>query len=154
LIWFSVHPVHVSLTSLDYIAETNNFKGFVRIYLDDFLLDSKKTGYEIDQEKLVAGEKSSVEMLEKYLNEKLVVTVDDKTVKAKLKDVEVALEQNEVNINLSFSNGKNPERVTIKNFIMTELYQDQANMTILKVQDFEQGVKMTPEMTESTFKIK
>jgi hypothetical protein len=42
----------------------------------------------------------------------------------------------------------------VKNLIMTGLYNDQANMIIVKINDFEQGVKLTSEATEQTFQIK
>jgi len=34
---------------------------------------------------------------------------------------------------------------------MTGLYEDQANMTIIRAGSFEEGVKLTPEKTEQTF---
>jgi hypothetical protein len=37
---------------------------------------------------------------------------------------------------------------------MTGLYTDQANMVIVRIKDFEEGVKLTSELTEQTFKIK
>jgi hypothetical protein len=37
---------------------------------------------------------------------------------------------------------------------MTELYADQANMMIIRVNDFEEGVKLTPEIREQTFNLK
>jgi len=43
--------------------------------------------------------------------------------------------------------------ITIKNLVMTSLYNDQANMIIVRVNDFEQGVKLTAEETEKTFEI-
>ena len=43
-IWFAFHPVHVTLTSIDFIPERDSFKVFVRMYFDDFLLDSKVNG--------------------------------------------------------------------------------------------------------------
>jgi hypothetical protein len=37
--------------------------------------------------------------------------------------------------------------------IMTSLYNDQSNMIIVRVNDFEEGVKLTSEKTEQSFKI-
>jgi hypothetical protein len=37
---------------------------------------------------------------------------------------------------------------------MTDLHSDQANMIIVRVNDFEEGVKLTPDMTEKTFNMK
>jgi hypothetical protein len=151
LFWLFFHPVHVSLTSIDYIRETGNFKGFVRIYLDDFLLDCKQHGYEIEQERLIAGEPSSKAVLEKYLTEKLIVKVNGKTVKGNLENVSIA--DNEIDVELLYENRHAPRTITITSTIMTDLYSDQSNMIIVKVNDFEEGVKLTPELTEQTFKI-
>jgi hypothetical protein len=151
LIWFSFHPVHVTLTSIDYIPETDSFKGFVRLYLDDFLLDCGKQGYNIAQEKFVGKDPSALKELEKYLNEKLIISVNKKPIKGVIREIQI--EDNEVDINLHFNNGKHPDIITVKNIIMTDLYADQANMVIVKVADFEEGVKLTPGLTEQTFKI-
>jgi hypothetical protein len=37
---------------------------------------------------------------------------------------------------------------------MTGLYSDQSNMIIVRINDFEEGVKLTSDLTEQTFKIK
>lgn len=148
LFWLSFHPVHVSLTSLDYIPGTGNFKGFVRVYLDDFLLDC---GCGIQQEKLIAGEQSSTDVLENYLNRKIIVRVNGSTISGDIIDVEIS--NNEVDINLQYNNRSKPETITVKSLVMTEIYKDQSNMVIVKVNDFEEGVKLTPEVTEQTFKV-
>lgn len=36
---------------------------------------------------------------------------------------------------------------------MTNLFNDQSILIIIKVADFEEGVKLTPELTKQTFKI-
>jgi len=38
--WLALHPVHVSLLSIDYAPDKELFNVFLRIYFDDFLLDS------------------------------------------------------------------------------------------------------------------
>ena len=37
---------------------------------------------------------------------------------------------------------------------MTDLHNDQSNMLIVRINDFEEGIKMTSDLTEQTFKIK
>lgn len=153
LIWFSFHPVHVTLTSIDYIPETNDFKGFVRVFLDDFLLDCQLFGYTVQQDKLISGNSEAIAALEKYLNGKLIIRVNDIVVKGKIVEVKVKANDNELDIDISFENEKHPETIKVKSLIMTDLYKDHSNMVIVKVNDFEQGVKLTPELTEQTFKI-
>lgn len=151
-IWFALHPVHVTLTSIEFIPETDSFKVFVRMYFDDFLLDCKLNGETIKNERFSAGDTASINLAEKYLRDKVVITVNDKQLGVKLQDLN--LTDNEVSMNLKYSNGRKPETVTVKNLIMTGLYSDMANMVIVRINDFEEGVKLTSELTEQTFKIK
>jgi hypothetical protein len=37
---------------------------------------------------------------------------------------------------------------------MTGMYSDQANMTMIKIDDFEEGVKLTPEKSSESFNLK
>ena len=150
--WLALHPVHVTLTSIDYIPESDSFKVFIRMYFDDFLLDCKLNGYEIQKEGFSGSNSSSMEAMEKYLKSKVLIKVNDKQLSGKLQDMNLI--DNEVSMNIGFFNRKKPKTITVKNLIMTGLYNDQANMIIVKVDDFEEGVKLTSELTEQTFKIK
>lgn len=153
MLWFIFHPVHVTLLSINYMPETSNYNGFIRIYLDDLLLDSDLSGFGISKDKLISKERASVEMLERYLNEKVVIKVNDKHTPGSITKVNINVESNEVDVNLLFVNGGKPGTITVKNLIMVDLYKDQANMVIVKADDFEEGVKLTSEITEQTFKI-
>lgn len=153
LLWFIFHPVHVSLLSIDYVPETSNFNGFIRIYLDDLLLDCGLSGFAISRDKLISREEATVETFERYLNDKVVISINGKHTRGRITKIDVNAGSNEVNVNMLFENSGNPLTITVKNLIMTGLYKDQANMVIVKADDFEEGVRFTPEMTEQTFKI-
>lgn len=151
-IWFAFHPVHVTFTSVDYIPENDSFKVFVRIYFDDFLRDYRLSNGEIQEKGFSGNNSASIDAMQKYLSEKVVLKVNNKQLSAKLEDMVLA--DNEVSMNLIYGISKNPKTVTIKNLIMTTLYADQANMIIIRVNDFEEGVKLTSGVSEQTFKIK
>lgn len=151
-VWITFHPVHVTLTSIEYVPETVDFKMFVRMYFDDFLVDCRMNGSLIKDEKFSGDNPASVEVLEKYINDKIVLRVNEKQLVARLQNLNVA--DNEISMNLSYKNSKKPRTVTVKNLIMTGLYSDQANMLVVRINDFEEGVKLTPDLTEKTFKIK
>jgi hypothetical protein len=151
-IWLAFHPVHVTLTSIDYVPERDSFKVFVRMYFDDFLLDSKVNGEVFQKERFSGDDSVSVRFMEKYLRDKVVIKVNDNLLSARLLDMNMV--DNEVSMNLEYDYGKKPKSITVKNLIMTGLYTDQANMVIVRIKDFEEGVKLTSELTEQTFKIK
>jgi hypothetical protein len=124
---------------------------FLRVYFDDFLLDSGiKTE---DQKKLNFSDTSlfTKEVIGNYVNDKIKIFVNNKNIPAKLESMD--LSDNELRMNLFFNSVKNVNSIAVKNLIMTSVYNDQANMTIVKVNDFEEGVKLTAEETEKKFEI-
>ena len=151
-IWFLFHPVHVTLTSIDYIPGMDSFKVFVRMYFDDFLIDCKLIGEDIQNNDFSGDNSSSRDAMEKYLGEKIIIKVNEKLLSGKLQGMKLA--DNEISINLEYNTGKKPKTITVKNLIMTGLYGDQSNMIIVRVNDFEEGVKLTSDLTEQTFIIK
>jgi hypothetical protein len=151
-IWFLFHPVHVTLTSIDYNPGTYSFKVFVRMYFDDFLRDCKLSGIDVQEKDFSVQNSSSKDLMEKYLSDKVILRVNNEHLSGKLNDMNLA--DNEISMNLEYFNVKKPKTVLVKNLIMTGLYNDQSNMLIIKVNDFEEGVKLTSDITERTFKIK
>jgi hypothetical protein len=150
-LWIAAHPVHVSLLSMDYMAGQKKFNVFLRVYFDDFLLDS---GIKSSDQKTLnfSGEAiSEKEILAKYVNEKIKISVNKKQITAEVGDID--LSENELRMNLFFKSPGKINSITVKNLIMTSLYSDQANMIIIKVNDFEEGIKLTSEEPEKTFVI-
>jgi hypothetical protein len=150
-IWFLFHPVHVTITSIDYVQEENYFKVFIRMYFDDFLLDSKLDELESDNKDIFV-DKSSRALMLKYLGDKIIIEVNEKRLSGELEDLNLA--DNEISMNLKYGAEKIPETITVKNLLLTRLYGDQVNMIIVRINDFEEGVKLTSDLTERTFNIK
>jgi hypothetical protein len=147
------HPVHVSLTSIDHIPGTDSLKVFVKMFYDDFLLDYKLFDSENESvKKMTASQQFPAELMNKYLDEKVNISVNNKQLRGKL--LNLTLKDNEISMNLVYKSDKKPKTISVKNMIMTGLYNDQANMTLIRVDDFEEGVKLTPEQTEQTFNLK
>lgn len=147
------HPVHVSLTSIDHVPGTDSLKVFVKMFYDDFLLDYKLFDSENESvEKMTAGQMFPAELMNKYLDKKVNISINNKQLRGKL--LNLTLEDNEISMNLVYKSDKRPKTISVKNMIMTGLYNDQANMTLIRVDDFEEGIKLTPEQTEQTFNLK
>jgi hypothetical protein len=142
----------VTLTSIEYFPAIDTYKVFVRMYFDDFLLDYKLCGKEFEELDLSANNASARDLMEEYIGEKIIIKVNDKELSGKLHDIKIV--DNEVSMNLEYKSKKTPETITVKNMIMTNLYNDQANMLIVRINDFEEGAKLTSDKTEQTFNIK
>jgi hypothetical protein len=151
-VWLLLHPVHVTLTSIEFVPDQGRYNIFVRMYFDDFLTDSKVYREELTAADFSAGTGSSRAAIERYLAAKLIIKVNEKLLSGKLQDMNVA--ENEISMNLEYPGGKKPKTIDIINLIMTSLYSDMSNMVIVRVNDFEEGVKLTSDTTEQIFKIK
>ncbi|MFH0842722.1 MAG: DUF6702 family protein [Bacteroidota bacterium] len=151
-IWVAFHPVHVTLTSIDYISGTDSLKVFVRMYYDDFLLDYSMSGLPLPERNYSDNEIFPADLLNNYLDEKVSIIINNKQLKGKL--LNQTLENNEISMNLYFRIGKKPGTITVRNLIMTSLYSDQANMTIVRIYDLEEGVMLTPAKTEQTYSLR
>ncbi|MCX6302076.1 MAG: hypothetical protein NTW82_07815 [Bacteroidia bacterium] len=152
-IWFVFHPVHVTLTSIDHVRNTDSLKVFVRMYYDDFLQDySLSEGENFTEKKLQKSGTFPYDLMNNYLEEKVNIIVDNKQLKGKLLNIEQ--EDNEIRTNLLYRLDNKPKVITVRNLIMTGLYTDQANMTIIRINNFEEGVMLTPLKTEETFSLK
>jgi len=150
-LWLAAHPVHVSLMSIDYVQDQKIFNMFLRVYFDDFLLDS---GIEPgDQKKLVFSESDGFtrRVISDYVNDRVNLRVNNRQINAEL--VNIDLSDNELRMNLTFGSAGKVNSITVKNLIMTSLYNDQTNMIIVKVNDFEEGVRLTVQETEKRFEI-
>jgi len=151
-IWFLFHPVHVTMTSIDYIPEMKSYKVFIRMYFDDFLRDCHLDAGDIQNKQFSENNSTSRDVMEKYLKEKIVIKVNEEQLSGKLKEMNLA--DNQISMILEYGAGKQAKTITVKNLIMIGLYSDMSNMLILKINDFEEGLKLTSDLTEHTFKIK
>ena len=145
------HPVHVTLTSIDKVKGTDSMKVFVKMYYDDFLIDYKLFDEKSNVEDVMKDLQFPADLMMKYLDEKVNIFVNNKEVKGKL--LKLTITDNEISINLLYRSEKDLKSITVRNLIMTSLYSDQANMTIIRVNDFEEGIKLTPKKTEETFRL-
>lgn len=151
-IWFLLHPVHVTITSIDYDPEIDSFKVFVRMYFDDFITDCKLTGVKVTESNFLIDNSSSNNIMENYLCDRVRIIADEKLLTCKL--IDLKLVDNEISMNMIYKGVIKPKSVKVQNRIMTALYSDQSNMVILRVNNFEEGVKLTSDAPEHTFNTK
>jgi len=144
--WLILHPVHVTLTSVDYVPKDGCLNVFIKLYLDDFLLDA-----ELDEGIFLKDKNKSKEIIENYINKKLIITTNNQTLTGKINSIEEVID--EVKVYVEYKISEKPKELRIRNLIMTELYDDQSNLMIIKIDEFEEGFKFTSEITEQVFKI-
>jgi hypothetical protein len=148
----SAHPAHVSIASVEYIKAKHAFDIFIKIWEDDFIRDYKLTyNRELNRDSLNKFNLDR-EIAMKYINDKIQIIADNKILSGIIDNIEIS--DAEIKLNLSYKFKGKANTFTVRNSIMTELYQDQNNMLIFKYNEIEEGIKFTSEKKERTFKIK
>ena len=140
------HPVYVTLTSVDYVPNDGCLKVFIKMYLDDFLLDAEQ-----NENNFLKDEKKSKEITENYIKQKFILIANNKTLTGKVNNIEAT--DDEVKVYMEYKTSGKPKELLVKNLIMTKLYREQSNLVIIKIDEFEEGFKFTSEITEQVFKI-
>lgn len=151
-ICLALHPVHVTLTSIDQAPGTDSLKVFFRMYYDDFLRDYKLYDTVTDMEKLPHDKAFPAGLMNNYFNDKVNIYINNKLLIGKLLSMELA--DNEISLNLLYRSSMKPKTIKVRNLVSTDLYSDQANMTIIRINEFEEGIKLTVENTEHTLSLK
>lgn len=152
LTWLLFHPVHVTLTSIDQTPGSDSLRVFIKMYYDDFCIDYQLFAGNNSIENMTSEQPFPEDLLNNYINEKVNIYINNKLLKGKLLNQD--LSDNELRLNLAYKSDKKPKKITVKNTIMTGLYNDQANMTIIRINNLEKGIKFTPDSTEQTFCVK
>jgi hypothetical protein len=151
-VWFLLHPVHVTLTSIDYVPENDSFKVFIRMYFDDFINDNRLEGIEIAAKDFAPAGDSAMTSMQQYLEKKVIIKVNGKKLTGTIHDMTLA--DNEISMNLNYGGHKEPLQISVQNLIMISLYNDMSNMILLRINGFEEGFRLTSDVTEKTFNIK
>lgn len=146
------HPVHVSLLSVEYSEKTDAFNVFLKIYSDDFMLDYRLLTGDTAKIDFVAHRETAEFLIGKYLNEKVQIFAEGNKLEGKLTNFDSS--DGELKMDVIFNNKKKSKNYLVKNHIMTDLYQDQSNLLIFRYGNFEEGIKLTSEKQEQTFKVK
>jgi hypothetical protein len=151
-LWLIMHPVHITMTSIEHIPGTDSLKVFCRMYFDDFLKDYQTIDDDKDLTTIFGNQPFPADLVNKYFNSKVYIYVNNKLLIGKLLTMNLA--DNEISLNLHYKSDKKPKKITVRNMILTGWFSDQVNMTIVRIDKFEKGIKLTPEHNEETFIIK
>ncbi|HZM13238.1 MAG TPA: DUF6702 family protein [Bacteroidales bacterium] len=142
-----LHPVHVSLTGIDYNSMNQVYSVFVKVWSDD--LDADITLRNTASERMTGDVK---EIYYKYLTDRILIIEDGKLLKMTLLKTET--DGTEHRFNLEASGSREVKNVTVINRIMTRLYEDQANMLLFSFNGIEDGYKFTAADTLKNYQVK
>ena len=147
-----MHPGHVTMTSIDYVQGSDSLKVSCRMEFEDFLKDLQTIDDDRNLRRLFNKQPFPSDLINQYFNSKVFIYVNDKLLIGKL--LSAILVDNDINLHLIYRLSKKPKRVTVRKIILTGWYSDQTNLMIIRINNFENGIKLTPGHTEETLIIK
>lgn len=145
-ILFLLHPVHVTLTGIEYDKGNRTYSVFLKIYSDDLYSDMKLLDPAIDKES-----SDSIARFGAYLSDRFQITENGRPLKLKI--IKAESDGIEHRFTITAEGKKKVTEVRIMNRIMTRLYSDQANMVMFKFNDVEDAGKMSVTDTLRIYKV-
>lgn len=135
------HPLHVSLTSIEYSADTKKLSIAVKVNTEDFEL-AMAHNYEI---MLNLNKKNELKDCDKYINNyfvqalQIIMNNKDK-LQLTLSRKETAEESTWLYFDIPYN--ERPRQITIKNALLLDTFMEQTNMVILSLNGKEKGFKL------------
>ena len=137
-----MHPVHVSITNMEYKKEAQEFEISMRIFKDDLEMVINHN-YEANINLMdITGTLDDPSVIERYIKDSFYIKNKTTTYELVLSDHEIT----EDAILLSYS-CKVPDDLTsleIRNTILMDFYHDQTNLVIFSYTGREKGLRFTP----------
>jgi hypothetical protein len=144
------NSMHVTMTGIDYIPGTDSLKVFVWLDYDLFLRDYQQTiDDDLDLHVLHSYKPFPADLLNNYINSKVFIYINKKLLNGKLLNTESA--DGFIRLNVLYRTDKKLKSITVRNKILTGLFSDVENLTIIKINNFEKEIKFTPDHNEETF---
>jgi hypothetical protein len=148
-LWLILNSGHMTMTSIDHVQGTDSLKVFCKMNFDDFLKDLQTIDDDRNLRRIFSSQPFPTDLINMYFNSKVFIYVNNKLLIGKL--VTVNLTDNEISMSLIYKSDKKPKSLTVRNIILTGWFSDQENLTIIRIANFEKGIKFTPEHNEETF---
>lgn len=146
LFTFLIHPVHVSMSSMEYNPQDIGYRITVRMYSDDLLLDLL-TLYELQEEYFADHVYTGPDdIYEDYINEKIKIRINGKQINAELLETEILEIETIIRLFVEFKS--EIKSIDISNTILTTIYPDQVNLFIYKDDKNELAFRFTGDYSE------
>jgi hypothetical protein len=145
------HPVHVSITTIEYSSEKKGFVLGFKIFYDDL----QATVLNRYQEKLnfETDKKTGNEICDRFIRDVFTFSVNGKDYSKKLKYVHAELMQEAMWIYFILPFRDKINEMEIDHHILIDLYPDQKNLLIVKLCGFEKGYTLDRNNTECRIKL-
>jgi hypothetical protein len=147
------HPVHLSFTNVEYIADKQEIQLTSRIFWDDMEAEIEAQ----NQVELNIGTPNEHPNLNQYIqtwySKSLLIEINGKPI-AEDKYILTLTEIDDISMRMVFTiQSESPKQIQIKNKILTALYADQSNLLIIKIKQIEESFSLSADNNVVTLEI-
>ena len=141
------HPIHLSITNIDYNEGRKKFEISFRLFEDDFRqIIFQKYAVKINL-KNINENKESQEYINKYINEHFSLVINgQKTTPENMKFVKSEIEDINLWLYYEIKEKKQVSNVEIFNSLLTDLYRDQKNLLIFTYKNTQKAFTFTKKI--------
>lgn len=149
LLW--VHPLHVSVTEINYSGKDKALQITSRIFIDDLELAIQKERNQPDMDILEPGKEfTTAKLISDYVNRHFRVKIDNKIQRLHLLGHEV--EDAAVICYLEIENVKNVKAIEVFNDMITAVHDDQSNLVHITYKSPVKSARLMAEKPAEVFK--
>ncbi len=136
-----LHPIHISVTDINFDEEHNALEIISKVFIDDIENEIRALNKEeyLDITKPGKG-RTTDDLLKPYLKERFKITVNGKEVECNYLGHEIETEA--LYLYFEVEKVKKLKSITVENTIMLNYYDDQVNMVHVKVDGKLRSMKM------------
>jgi hypothetical protein len=143
----SYYSGHVTMTSINHVHGTDSLKMTVRIDYGSFLRDYQQSILDdIDFEILSSYNPFPSDLANNYINSKIAIYINNKRILGKL--LKTGMADGDIYFEILYRIGHKIKNLTVRNTLLTGLYTDAENLTIIKINNIEKGIRFTHGYTE------
>lgn len=143
-----MHKYYLSVSEIEYIAESKSLQITTRVFIDDFQdVLNKRYGQSADftKENGVAENKN---LIEKYLGGKLIIKANNQLVDLEYLGGEI--EGDQLVLYIEGAEVENFRKIMVTNLILTDLYSDQKNVVHVQIGDQIKSLLLVREKPSET----
>jgi len=141
LVAFYAHPIHVSVTEIEFDEKARALEIMMRVFADDLEETMRKYSNQPDLDIIAANSSAVDQMVSGYLNMHFQIRLDNKIQKIHYLGHE--REGDAFIFYIEVTNVKKWKTIQVQNDILTEIFDDQSNLVHVTVRDDVKSLRLT-----------
>jgi hypothetical protein len=145
-----LHPVHISVTEINYNEKSKSLQIVSRIFIDEMELGVRGQLKQPDLDLLEPKSGTTQTLIQNYLAQHFKIKIDGKQVKQNF----LGFEREDVSLvcYIEIENVKKLKALEVMNDVVTEIHDDQSNLVHVTYKGPVKSVRLTRDKTSEIFK--